>query len=213
MSFPPLLHSVEKICYQLPEIGIYVAQPYGKLCYAWFTDMCTFIDRTTKKQWTLPIVFDSCLSGTIVSGTFLSEKQVFIIDNVYHYKQVVLQCSYTEKINIMKQMLTMYIKPGVFFLPEFSTNASYKIHNLKIIQDDVTYHYSKKTHSFQIKSTPKSDIYEVYKDKKFQCIACIDNYSCSQKMNQLFHPTDIFVEKTVTMECTWNETFKKWTPV
>ena len=95
MSFPSLLHSIEKICHQLPEIGIYVAQPYGKLCYAWFTDMCTLIDRTTKKQWTLPIVFDSCLSGTIVSGTFLPDKQVFIIDNVYQLKQIFLQFSYS----------------------------------------------------------------------------------------------------------------------
>jgi len=88
-----------------------------------------------------------------------------------------------------------------------------KIHSIKIIQDDITYHYSPKTQTFQIKSTPKSDIYEVYKDKKLQSIACIDTYSCSLAMNRLFHPTDIFVEKTLTMECKWNETFKKWTPI
>ena len=213
MSFPILLHSIEKICTQLPTSGIYVAQPYGKLCYAWFTDVCTLMDRTTKKQWTVPVVFDSCLSGTIVSDTFLPEKQVFLMDNVYHYKQEVLQCSYPEKINKMKQMLTMYIRPFFFFLPEFSTKASYKIHSIKIIQDDVTYHYTPKTQMFQVKSTPKSDIYEVYKEKKFQSIACIDTYSCSLAMNQLFHPTDTFVEKTLTMECKWNETFKKWTPI
>ena len=67
MSFPPLLHSIEKKCNELLP-GIYVAQPYGKLCYAWFTDVCTVIDRTTKKQWTIPIVFEPCLKGTIVSG-------------------------------------------------------------------------------------------------------------------------------------------------
>ena len=105
MSFPILLHSIEKICTQLPTSGIYVAQPYGKLCYAWFTDVCTLMDRTTKKQWTVPVVFDSCLHGTIVSGTFLPEKQVFLMDNVYHYKQEVLQCSYPEKIKKMKLYL------------------------------------------------------------------------------------------------------------
>ena len=215
MSLPSLLHPIEKICNQLPTSGIYVAQPCGKLCYAWFTDVCTIIDRTTKKQWTVAVTFDSCLSGTIVSGILLPEK-LFVIDNVFHYKSAVLQCSYPEKIKVMKQMLVMHIRPGYFFLPSFSTEASYKIHNIKIVQDDVTYHYTPKpktTKAFQVRSTSKSDIYEVYKNNQLDSIACIDTYSCSQAMNKLFHPTDTFVEKTITMECTWNETFKKWTPI
>jgi hypothetical protein len=205
MSFPPLLHSIEKKCNELLS-GIYVAQPYGKLCYAWFTDVCTFIDRSSKKQWTVPVVFDPCLKGTIVSGVYVDN--CFVMDNLYHYKGVVLQCPYEEKVKIMKKMVAMEIR-GMFFLPEFSTKASYK-HSLKIIQEGVTYHYTPKT--FQVKSTAKSDIYEVYKDGVFQTIACIDTMACSEAMNRLFHPTDTFVEKTVTMECTWNETFKKWTP-
>lgn len=205
MSFPPLLHSIEKKCNELLS-GIYVAQPYGKLCYAWFTDVCTFIDRTSKKQWTVPVGFDPCLKGTIVSGVYVDN--CFVMDNLYHYKGVVLQCSYEEKVKIMKKMVAMEIR-GMFFLPEFSTKATYK-HSLKIIQEGVTYHYTPKT--FQVKSTSKSDIYEVYKDGVFQTIACIDTMACSEAMNRLFHPTDTFVEKTVTMECTWNETFKKWTP-
>ena len=204
MSFPPLLHSIEKKCNELLS-GIYVAQPHGKLCYAWFTDVCTLIDRTTKKQWTIPIVFDSCLKGTIVSGVHV--ENCFVMDNLYHYKGTVLQCPYEEKIGLMKKMLVMDIRAGFFFLPEFSTKASYK-HSLKIIQEGITYHYTPKT--FQIKSTPKSDIYEVYKDGAFQSIACIDTLACSEAMNRLFHSDT--VEKTLTMECTWNETFKKWTP-
>jgi hypothetical protein len=207
MSFPPLLHSIEKKCNELLP-GIYVAQPHGKLCYAWFTDVCTIIDRTTKKQWTVPVAFEPCLQGTIVSGVYIDH--CFVMDTLYHYKGVALQCTYEEKIKIMKKMVAMEIRAGMFFLPEFSTKASYK-HSLKIIQEGITYHYTPKT--FQVKSTPKSDIYEVYKDKKLQSIACIDTYSCSLAMNRLFHPTDIFVEKTLTMECKWNETFKKWTPI
>jgi len=213
MSFPSLLHSIEKICNQLPNSGVYVAEPHGKPCYAWFTDVCTIIDRTTKKQWTVPVIFDPCLHGTIVSGVFIKDKHCFVMDNVYHYKQVVLQCSYSEKINKMKQMLTMYIKPSFFFLPEFSTKASYKVHTIKIVQDEITYHYKPNTQIFQIKSTPKSDIYEVYKDNKLHSIACIDTYACSEAMNRLFHPTNTFVETTKTMECKWNDTFKKWTPI
>lgn len=212
MSFPPLLHSIEKICHQLPTSGIYVAQPHGKLCYAWFTDVCTLIDRTTKKQWTVPVTFDPCLANTIVSGVYLPDKHCFVMDNLYHYKGDVLQCSYPEKITYMKKMLTMDIRAGFFFLPEFSTKASYKIHSIKIVQDGIIYHYTPKINMFQIKSTPKSDIYEVYKDNKFHSIACIDTYSCSEAMNRLFHPTDTFVEKTISMECTWNEMWKKWTP-
>ena len=206
MSFPPLLHSIEKKCNELLP-GIYVAQPYGKLCYAWFTDVCTIIDRTSKKQWTVSVTFEPCLQGTIVSGVYVDN--CFVMDNLYHYKGVALQCTYEEKRKIMKKMLAMEIRAGMFFLPEFSTKASYK-HSLKIIQEGITYHYTPKT--FQVKSTPKSDIYEVYKDGVFQSIACIDTLACSEAMNRLFHPTDTFVEKTITMECTWNETFKKWTP-
>jgi len=206
MSFPPLLHSIEKKCNELLP-GIYVAQPYGKLCYAWFTDVCTIIDRTSKKQWTVSVTFEPCLQGTIVSGVYVDN--CFVMDNLYHYKGVALQCTYEEKRKIMKKMLAMEIRAGMFFLPEFSTKASYK-HSLKIIQEGITYHYTPKT--FQVKSTPKSDIYEVYKDGVFQSIACIDTLACSEAMNRLFHPTDTFVEKTMTMECTWNETFKKWTP-
>lgn len=212
MSFPPLLHSIEKICHQLPTSGIYIAQPHGKLCYAWFTDVCTLIDRTTKKQWTVLVVFDPCLKNTIVSGVYLPDKHCFVMDNIYHEKGIVLQCSYPEKINRMKKIITMDIRAGFFFLPEFSTKASYKIHSIKIVQDGIVYHYSPKINMFQIKSTPKSDIYEVYKDNKLHSIACIDTYSCSEAMNRLFHPTDTFIEKTVTMECTWNELCKKWTP-
>jgi hypothetical protein len=204
MSFPPLLHSIEKKCNELLP-GIYVAQPYGKLCYAWFTDVCTLIDRTTKKQWTVPVTFDTCLKDTIVSGVYIDN--CFVMDNLYHYKGVALQCSYEEKVKMMKKMVAMEIRG--FFLPEFSTKATYK-HSLKIIQEGITYHYTPKT--FQVKSTPKSDIYEVYKDGVLQTIACIDTLACSEAMNRLFHPTDTFVEKTLTMECTWNETFKKWTP-
>lgn len=211
MSLPPLSHPIEKISTQLLN-GIYVAQPCGKLCYAWFTDVCILIDRTTKKQWTVPVEFDPCLSGTIVSGILLPDK-LFVIDNVFHYKGTVLQCSYPEKIKMMKQMLVMHVRPGLFFLPSFSTEASYKIHSIKIIQEGITYHYTPNTKIFQLKSTPKSDIYEVYKNNKLHSIACIDTYSCSQAMNRLFHPTDTFEEKTITMECSWNETFKKWTPI
>lgn len=206
MSFPPLLHSIEKKCNELLP-GIYVAQPYGKLCYAWFTDVCTIIDRTSKKQWSVSVAFEPCLQGTIVSGVYVDH--CFVMDNLYHYKGVALQCTYEEKIKIMKKMVAMEIRAGMFFLPEFSTKASYK-HSLKIIQEGITYHYTPKT--FQVKSTPKSDIYEVYKDGVFQSIACIDTMACSEAMNRLFHLTDAFVEKTMTMECTWNETFKKWTP-
>ena len=210
MSLPILLHPIEKTIYTMPTLpGIYLAQPYGTLCYAWFTDSCTLINRSSKKQWTVPVVFDPCLSGTIVSGTFLSDKNCFVMDNLFHYKNVIMNCPYLEKVNKLKQMLTMHIQTSFFFLPEYSTTCSYKIYSIKIIYDDITYQYIQKN-MFQIKSTPKSDIYEVHKDKV--TFACIDTYQCSEYMNKLFHPTDTFVEKTLTLECTWNETFKKWTP-
>ncbi len=212
MSLPILLHPIEKTIHIMPTLpGIYLAQPYGKLCYAWFTDSCTLIERSSKKQWTVPVKFDPCLSGTIVSGTFLSDKNCFVMDNLFHYKNDIVNCPYLEKINKLKQMLTMHIRTPFFFLPEFSTTSSYKMYSIKIIYDDITYQYIPKKNMFQLKSTPKSDIYEIHKDKTIS-IACIDTYQCSAFMNKLFHPTDTFIEKTLTLECTWNEPFKKWTP-
>jgi hypothetical protein len=212
MSFPTLHHPIEKICTQLPTSGTYIAQPYGKLCYAWFTDSCTLIDRHTKKQWKVPVVFDSCIAGTIVSGTY-TDKKYFVIDNIFYYQEKEVSGSYLEKINLLKKILTMYIQPSFFFLPEFASKSSYKIRSIKIIQGDTTYQYvPPKRQTFQVKSTPKSDIYELYKDNVFHSIACINTYSCSQRMNQLFHTTDTFIEKTITMECVWNESFKKWSP-
>jgi hypothetical protein len=90
-------------------------------------------------------------------------------------------------------------------------DPGYPYYSIKVVQDK-SYQYIPPKNMFLVKSTPKSDIYELYKNNQLHSIACIDTYSCSQSMNKLFHPTDNFQEKSLWLECTWNETFKKWTP-
>ena len=66
-------------------------------------------------------------------------------------------------------------------------------------------------------STPKSDIYELYQHGTFHSIAHVDTYKCSLWLNTLFYgPEESEIEcnvKELSMECKWNETFKKWTPI
>jgi hypothetical protein len=227
MEFPKIIHPREKMVYKLPELNdcIYLAHPYGKQCYAWFTGkVCYLVDRQTKKQFTIQVDFDS-LDGTILFGsTFhLDGSKFFLIDNIFYHKGEKVECSYREKINLFHEILTCHIRNHtssyLFMLPHISTSMIeiepiYKVYCIKIIHESITYHYIQPSNKkiFTIKSTCKSDIYELY-DKEFHSIACIDTLQCSEFMNKLFHPTDTYVESEKKMECVWNETFKKWTPV
>lgn len=65
--------------------------------------------------------------------------------------------------------------------------------------------------TFMVRSTPKSDIYMIFKHGEFDSYACINTLSTSEYMNSIFHKDSL--EKEFRMECDWSETYKKWIPV
>jgi hypothetical protein len=85
----------------------------------------------------------------------------------------------------------------------------YKPYSVKVIHASANYHYLEQTKTavFTVRSTPKSDIYELYTNNVLQSIAYIDTYKRSAFMNTLFETVPEH-----RMECIWHEPFKKWIP-
>lgn len=194
----------DKIIYTLPSgPSTYFYQPFGKPCIASFSNQCVLIDRT-KRQTKISVSFDPCLKNTVVAGVFIPEKKCFVMDTVYQ----------GISLEYIAQHVNQHYSTILFLIGFKSTelvDPGYPYYSIKVIQDK-SYQYIPPKNIFLVKSTPKSDIYELYKNGQLHSIACIDTYSCSQYMNKLFHPTDNYQEKSLWLECTWNETFKKWTP-
>ena len=221
MSFPVVTHPLEKTVYKMPEFTdcIYVSQPYGKQYYVWFTDKCLLVDRRTKKETILPIEFDPILSGTVFYGTivFHESSRCFLFDDLFYYKGEQVAQSYLSKVDLYIDSIVQCIRINpsfLFMLPLMSTTFQnfhplYKQYSLKLIHDSTHYNYLEQTKTvvFTVRSTPKSDIYELYTNSLLQSIAYIDTYKRSAYMNELFE-----TEKEHRMECIWHESFKKWIP-
>lgn len=229
MELPHIVHLPEKIVYKLPEGDcVYVAQPYGKQCYAWFTQTsagptCILIDRRTKKQWNIPIEFDPSLCGTLFYGTviYYESTRIFLMDDIFYSKQEKVNLPYLKKCDLFVELMTFikHTTSCLFMLPLISTtlvdfDPIYKMYSTKLVFPTMIYHYmdQKKTAIYTVRSTPKSDIYELYTNQQLQSIAYIDTYKRSEFMNTIFHPTDEYKESERKMECLWHEPFKKWIP-
>jgi hypothetical protein len=226
MEIPHVTHPHEKIVYKLPELNdcIYVAQPFGKQCYAWFTNNgCIFSDRRTKRQWSSNVPFDPSICGTLLSVTMVyhEDTKCFLFDDFLYYKGEPVTISYLEKINLFVELMTHVQNTTVFFmLPCMSLTYTkfepiYKMYSVKIVHSSMTLHFmdQKKINVFNVRSTPKSDIYELYTNTTLHSIAYIDTYDRSSYMNSIFHTSDLFIETDKKMECLWNDTFKKWIPI
>jgi hypothetical protein len=115
-AFRQMLHSfvfvlIPNICFAIPE---------GKKCFAWFTsykkDIVCFILEITNdnKIADIKIVVtsftDKLALGTIFYGTLFLNNEVncFAIEDIYYNKgKQVLNESYLEKINILKEILSL----------------------------------------------------------------------------------------------------------
>jgi len=231
-DIPPIHRVKERTVYKYPPLQdcIYIAHPYGKQCYAWFTKgSCFIIDLYTKKRKEIKINV-SDLDGTLLYGTIVTYDgtPVFLIDDIYYYKDEKITLSYLKKRDLFVSILTLHIRnhgsSHLFMLPLMATeptkfNPIYKMYSVKIIHETMTYHYIEQSPytRFTVKPTSKSDIYELYQHDVFHSIAYVDTYKCSLWLNTLFYgPEDSEIEcnvKELVMDCKWNETFKKWTPV
>jgi hypothetical protein len=222
MSIPPVIHPMEKTVYKMPMLTdcIYVSQPYGKQYYLWFTmTECILVERRTKKESVLPIPFDPILAGTLLYGTIVYHESMkcFLLDDLFLYKGEVVSQSYLQKVDLFVEMIVQSIQPNkhcLLMLPLMSMTYQgfepiYKQYSVKIIHASANYHYleQNKTAQFTVKSTSKSDIYELYTNSVLQSIAYIDTYKRSAFMNTLFETVHEH-----RMECIWHEPFKKWIP-
>jgi hypothetical protein len=75
MEFPPCVRTHEKMVYKDPGEGVYIAQPFGKQCYVWFTDICQMVDIHRRNKNPISIQFDAELKGTLVLGTLVYYQQ------------------------------------------------------------------------------------------------------------------------------------------
>jgi hypothetical protein len=220
-TIPVITHPLEKTVYKMPELTdcIYVSQPYGKQYYIWFTHECLLVERRTKKEFRLPIEFDPLLTGTILYGTIVFHDSIrcFLFDDLFYYKGEQVVQPYLTKVDVYVNMIVQFLKLNpsfLFMLPLMSTTFQhfqpiYKQYSLKLIHENTHYHYleQKKTVVFTVRSTTKSDIYELFTNSVLQSIAYIDTYKRSAYMNELFE-----TDKEHRMECIWHEPFKKWIP-
>lgn len=233
MEFPNIVRLREKITHELPSTGIFIAQPVGKQCYVWFTDQgCFFVD-VYKHSWKVNITFDSALIGTILLGTIVHHEQIktILVYDIFYKQGLPVSAPFMTRWNMIIELLVKYVRnheshyyvmmPHMSTIPYFQT--LYKMYSIKMVQEDGIYHKLEKDVPvkekgpskpfFMIRSTPKSDIYMIYKNKEFDSYACINTIQTSELMNSIFHTTPQFIEKEYSMECDWSDTYKKWIPI
>lgn len=224
MEFPPFVRLPEKMVYREPEPGVYIAQPFGKQCYVWFTDQAYMVDIHKRNKTPIPIQFDPELKGTIVLGTIVyHQQQKFILMyDMFYYKQEVVQGDILHKWKLMTEMLYMHVYPSVYTLmmPLMSRTPTtftpdYEMYSTKVVTSTMVYHWMKPApqNVYTVRSTPKSDIYTVHHKDELLSYACIDTLKRSEMMNALFHTSLDYKETEYKMECKWNEPFKKWIPI
>lgn len=223
MELPPFVRLPEKMVYREPsEPGIYIAQPFGKQCYVWFTSEGSFmVDIHKKKKWPVSISFEPELINTVVLGTLVyhhNHKCILVYD-MFYYKGQKVDAPFRTKWSLLQEMLYLYISPSVYTLmmPLMSEtptkfHCEYPLYSTKIVTSTMVYHWMNpiKQNIYMIKPTSKSDIYMVHNRDEIS-YACIDTLQRSEMMNALFHSTPEY--KEYTMECEWNDKFKKWTPL
>jgi hypothetical protein len=234
MEFPTIVRLREKVIQELPASGIFIAQPVGKQCYVWFTDQgCFFVD-VYQHAWKVEIAFDPALRGTVLLGTMVHYEQVktILVYDIYYKQGVAVSAPFLTRWNLIIDMLVRYVRNHesqyYIMMPHMSLTSPhfeplYKMYSVKVMHEDVIYHKleqdkkekekkkEKERPTFMVRSTPKSDIYMIFKQGEFDSYACINTLSTSEYMNSIFHKDSI--EKEFQMECDWSDVYKKWIPV
>jgi hypothetical protein len=219
MEFPPFVRTHEKMVYKDPGEGVYIAQPFGKQCYVWFTDICQMVDIHRRNKNPISIQFDPELKGTLVLGTlvYYQQKKYILLYDMFYYKGHEVKEDILSKWKRLTEMLYLYVQPSEYtlMLPLMSPTPTtftpeYPLYSIKVVTPTMVYHWMKTTKAnvYTVRSTGKSDIYTVHDKDEFLSYACIDTLKRSEMMNALFH-----TDTEHKMECKWNDKFKKWIPL
>jgi len=206
--FPKINVPYESIIHkELPD-SLFIAQPFGRRCYLWFTyyqtrNVCFVVDDHS--IYPVPMSFHHTLSyGTVLYGTMTTRNKTscFVMDDVFLFKGHHLDgVDYNSKLDIFNTLLTECVCPNIYIqtqtvvmlpamaLKQSELKAPYKVYGVRTINlhgATKYYKYKSPNKSFVVKPTLKSDTYELYEDGKFHSIAFIDTYKRSVMMNDLF---------------------------
>jgi hypothetical protein len=197
--------------------------------------------------------------GTILYGTFFINKNTnyFATEDIFYYSNKnITYLPFIDKLELFYYMFNNDIKQIsyttndiVIAMPLLSSNYDNLMLQIKLIPYPINYvylrdkciiykhkyyKYSNKgdLHFFNINSTVKNDIYEIYDfNNKFIDIAYIPDYNTSILMNSLFKnyssshnsnldlieesddEEDVFIYKQIKMQCIYNTKFKKYIPI
>jgi hypothetical protein len=159
--------------------------PKGPKLFAWFTyynnrSICLFYNQEQEKMVTHYVCFKEELSlGTILYGTLIDNH--FVCETIHLYKNETVGGNYTNKINLIKEILKFSIKDSSFSknfqtisfkLPQMSntkvllecSNLPYQVYG--ILQIDQKYPKMIILHylfgHFHIKKDSLEDVYNLY---------------------------------------------------
>jgi hypothetical protein len=124
-KFPSLKLFYEKNTHKKVKTDYYVAIPYGKKYFAWFTfhnneNVCVLIEIKVEKEGGFslvssevrPVCFNNTLAlGTLLFGTLISKTKFFCVENIFMFKnQRVNSKSNKERLLLLEQIFTSELR-------------------------------------------------------------------------------------------------------
>ena len=211
--------------------GLYIAVPYGKRVYAWFTyckskNICFIVDghmiHPVHAAFASKLALGTVISGFVSNRVFIAESLLInagiaVVDPELTQLDALMSTDLDSPIYVPTQM--KFQMPSRGLLRVF--DAPYKIHHVKCGSVLLEEKYA----VFTVTALPTSDMY-VLSDSGGN--ACIESYERSVFMNKLFRyiPENIDIDAAedsdsesselgppLKMECRWHSTHHSWIPI
>lgn len=132
-NFPNIKLFYEKNNHKKVTSDFYLAIPYGKKYFAWFTyddkeNVCIFIEIKVGRDGTFtivstdikPVCFNNSLAlNTLLYGTMISKTNYFCVENIFYYKnEKVSTKSNKERLQILEKIFSSEIRQETFLCNE-----------------------------------------------------------------------------------------------
>ena len=123
--FPRIKLFYEKNTHKKVQTDYYLAVPYGKKYFAWFTyhnneNVCIFIEIKVEKDGNYkvissmirPVAFHNTLSlGTILYGSIIPNTNYFCVENAFYYKgESLIKKSNKERLLVLEEIFSQRIR-------------------------------------------------------------------------------------------------------